>query len=428
MKKVLCFLLFFSIGMQAQTLSLQQAIDQALKKNFNILVSRSNANIDKLNNTRGNAGMLPTVTLNGSGEVSYNNIHQKLSSGVVNTYSSQLSTTAGANAMLSWTLYDGGKMFVTKKRLSEIETLGELQFNADVLAVMYDVVEAYFNIVRQNEQLNSINEIINYNKQRELIARTGFNAGTMAKTELLQSQIDLNVAQENAITQKYAISEAQKALNILVGNDPSATLVVSDTIPLSIIPDKGEMLMKLESSNADLLALKKQIDIAKLSVNEAKKNGAPKLNFQGGYSFSNTDNSQGGTKNNRSFGLQGGGTLSIPLYTAGETKRKTAVAKSELLIAQYNLDNTRLQINKDFQNAYNDFESQHQLIQIEKQNNELARENMNICLQRLKLGQTTSLEVHQAQESYAQSSTRLTNFKYNLKMAETRLRQMISGL
>jgi len=204
--------------------------------------------------------------------------------------------------------------------------------------------------------------------------------------------------------------------------------VVSDTIPLSIIPDKGEMLMKLESSNADLLALKKQIDIAKLSVNEAKKNGAPKLNFQGGYSFSNTDNSQGGTKNNRSFGLQGGGTLSIPLYTAGETKRKTAVAKSELLIAQYNLDNTRLQINKDFQNAYNDFESQHQLIQIEKQNNELARENMNICLQRLKLGQTTSLEVHQAQESYAQSSTRLTNFKYNLKMAETRLRQMISGL
>ncbi|MFA6767629.1 MAG: TolC family protein, partial [Parabacteroides sp.] len=81
MKKVLCFLLFFSIGMQAQTLSLQQAIDQALKKNFNILVSRSNANIDKLNNTRGNAGMLPTVTLNGSGEVSYNNIHQKLSSG-----------------------------------------------------------------------------------------------------------------------------------------------------------------------------------------------------------------------------------------------------------------------------------------------------------------------------------------------------------
>lgn len=428
MKKIVCFLLLLAFGAHAQTLSLQQAIDQALKKNFNILVSRSQADIDKLNNTPGNAGMLPTAALNGSGEVSYNNIHQKLSSGTVNSYSSQLTTTVGANAMLSWTLYDGGKMFVTKNRLSEIEALGELQFNADVLSLMYDVVSAYFNIVRQKEQLNSINEIINYNKQRELIAQTGFNAGTLAKTELLQSQIDLNVSKENAITQKYAISEAQKELNTLLGEDLSNVIEVSDTIPPSIIPDKNEMLLKLESSNADLLALKKQIDIAKLSVKEAQKNGTPKLNFQGGYYFSNTDNSKGGTKNNRSYGLQGGGTLSIPLYTAGETKRKTAVAKSELLIAQYSLDNTRLQINKDFQNACNDFESQQQLMLIEKQNNELAHENMQICLQRLQLGQTTSLEVHQAEESYAQSSTRLTNFKYNLKMAETRLKQMISSL
>ena len=430
MKKIVLFLAWIlSVNTGAQTLSLQQAIDMALRKNFDILVSRQQADINKLNNTKGNAGMLPTVNFNGTSNVSYNNVYQKMSTAnTTNKYPSQLTTDWGANAMLSWTLYDGGKMYVTKKKLTEMQALGELQYNAQVLEVIYNVVAAYFDIVRQKEELKSINEIINYNRQRAVIAQTGFNAGSLAKTELLQAQIDMNVATENAVTQKYAISEAQKALNALLGQDPTINIEVTDSIPPSIVPDKNEMLLKIESSNADLLTLKKQIDVAKLAVKEAEKSNAPKISLQGGYYLSQSTNSQGNIKNDRSYGMQVGGTLSIPLYTAGETKRKTAVAKTELLISQYSLESARLQISKDLENAYNDFESQQQLLEIEKQNYRLAKENMDISLQRLKLGQTGSLEVHQAQENYAQSSTRLTNFEYNLKMAETKLKQMISGL
>lgn len=430
MKKiVLLFIWILSANAGAQTLSLQQAVDMALRKNFDILVSRQQADINKLNNTKGNAGMLPTVNFNGTSNVSYNNVYQKMSTAnTTNKYPSQLSTDWGANAMLSWTLYDGGKMYVTKKKLSEMQALGELQYNAQVLEVIYNVVAAYFDIVRQKEELKSINEIINYNRQRAVIAQTGFNAGSLAKTELLQAQIDMNVATENAVTQKFAISEALKALNALLGEDPTINIEVTDSIPPSIVPDKNEMLLKVESSNADLLALKKQIDVAKLVVKEAEKSNAPKISLQGGYYLSQSTNSQGNIKNDRSYGMQVGGTLSIPLYTAGETKRKTAVAKTELLISQYNLESEHLQISKDLENAYNDFESQQKLLEIERQNYRLAKENMDISLQRLKLGQTGSLEVHQAQESYAQSSTRLTNFEYSLKMAETKLKQMISGL
>jgi len=430
MKKiVLLFIWILSANVGAQTLSLQQAVDMALRKNFDILVSRQQADINKLNNTKGNAGMLPTVNLNGTSNVSYNNVYQKMSTAnTINKYPSQLSTDWGANAMLSWTLYDGGKMYVTKKKLAEMQALGELQYNAQVLEVIYNVVAAYFDIVCQKEELKSINEIINYNRQRTVIAQTGFNAGSLAKTELLQAKIDMNVATENAVTQKYAITEAQKILSALLGQDPTTNIEVTDSIPPSIVPDKNEMLLKIESSNADLLTLKKQIDVSKLAVKEAEKSNAPKISVQGGYYLSQSTNSQGSTKNDRSYGMQVGGTLSIPLYTAGETKRKTAVAKTELLISEYNLESARLQISKDLQNAYNDFESQQQLLEIERQNYRLAKENMDISLQRLKLGQTGSLEVHQAQESYAQSSTRLTNFEYNLKMAETKLKQMISGL
>lgn len=430
MKKiVLLTIFFFSVMAGAQNvLTINNAIDMAMKKNFDIKVMRSQADISKINNTPGNAGLLPTVGLNGSGSVGYNNVHQKLSSGTVNNYSSQLATSVGAGVEMSWTLFDGGRMYATKNKLAQLQALGELQFNEQVLQTIYNVVAAYYDIVCQKQQLETILKVIGYNKQRVLIARTGFNAGTLAKTELLQANIDLNVAKEDSISQQYAISETKKNLNFLLGQDISTPIEVSESIPASAVPDKNDMLLKIESSNASLLALQKQIDVSKLVIKEAERWYRPTFNLQGGYSVALSHYSQGGTKSNRTFGPEIGGTLSIPLYTAGESKRKIAVARTEQLIAQYNLDNTRLQITKELLSAYDDFENQQKMLQIERDNNRMASENMEICLQRLRLGQTTSLEVHQAQESFAQSSARLINFEYNLKIKETKLKQLVSDL
>ena len=430
MKKiVLLTIFFFSVMAGAQNvLTINNAIDMAMKKNFDIKVMRSQADISKINNTPGNAGMLPTVGLNGSGSVGYNNVHQKLSSGTVNNYSSQLVTSVGAGVEMSWTLFDGGRMYATKNKLAQLQALGELQFNEQVLQTIYNVVAAYYDIVCQKQQLETILKVIGYNTQRVLIARTGFNAGTLAKTELLQANIDLNVAKEDSISQQYAISETKKNLNFLLGQDISTPIEVSESIPASAVPGKNDMLLKIESSNASLLALQKQIDVSKLVIKEAERWYRPTFNLQGGSSVALSHYSQGGTKSNRTFGPEIGGTLSIPLYTAGESKRKIAVARTEQLIAQYNLDNTRLQITKELLSAYDDFENQQKMLQIERDNNRMASENMEICLQRLRLGQTTSLEVHQAQESFAQSSARLINFEYNLKIKETKLKQLVSDL
>lgn len=433
MKNISIFL-FLMIAMIASCVQAQElltpenAVDIALKNNFDILVARNEADIAQINNTKGNAGMLPTINVNGSGDYSFNNVYQKLSSGSINKYTSQSSTSVAANTELSWTLFDGGKMFITKNKLAEMQALGELQFQSKVLELTYNVVTAYYDIVRQKQQLKSMNEAISYNKERVIIAQTGFNAGSLAKTDFLQAKIDLNVAMENAINQEYAISEAQKSLNTILGKDPNAAFEVSDSIPLSYIPNKDELMLKLNSSNASILSFKKQIEVAQLVVKETQKAYSPNLSFKGGYYISQTTNSEGSTLKNRSYGPQVGGTLSIPLYNGGETKRKISVAKKELQSAEYNLENVKLQVNTELQNALIDFENQQRLLQIEKENNQLTKENMEISLQRLRLGQTTSLEVHQAQESYVQSSTRLLNFEYNLKIGETKLKQLVSSL
>jgi outer membrane protein TolC len=68
------------------------------------------------------------------------------------------------------------------------------------------------------------------------------------------------------------------------------------------------------------------------------------------------------------------------------------------------------------------------LLAIEKDNTALAKENLDISMARLRYGQSTSLELRQAEESYEDARTRLINIEYNVKIAETKLKQLLADL
>jgi outer membrane protein len=422
------FLLHTSFGFSQQLLSVDDAVALALKNNYDILVARNDADIAKLNNTAGNAGMLPNVSVSGSDNYSINNDYQKLSGDVITKYQDLSSNSLNAGIFLNWTLFDGGKMFVTKKKLSEIQALGDIQFKGKVQQTVYNVIISYYDVVRQKQELISLNEVIKYNEERVKISQTSFNAGLAPKTDLLQAQIDLNVFRENALNQQTVIISSKRTLNQLLSRETDTPFEVSDSIPLNYMPDKIELSKKLYENNTGILDFQKQTDIAKLSIKEFNSQLLPKLNFDAGYNFYDMTNSVGTLLQNRYYGPLLGGTLTIPVYQSGNASRQINIAKLQLRSSDYNLQSIKLQTNTDLQNALTEFENQKQLLQIEKNNNRIAKENLEISLQRLKQGQTTSLEVSLAQKSFVESYTRLTNFEYNLKLAETKIKQLISAL
>ena len=423
------FLLSFFPALQAQEkLSLENAVNLALKNNFDISVANNSSTISKVNNTSGNAGMLPTVALIGSGNYSLNNRYQKNTDGTSVNSNSVSSTSVTAGAELTWTIFNGGKMFVTKSKLNEIQALGEIQYRDKVLQTLFDVIGAYYDVVRQNQQLKSINEALSYNKERVKISQAGYNAGSLIKTDLLQAKIDLNVALESQINQQFIIVQARKTLNQLLCIPKDSDLLVTDSIQLNYSPDRSDLIQRLNASNTSILSFQKQIDIANLSVKEFKSGYLPIVDFNAGYYFSQSTNTNASVTQSRAVGPQVGGTLVIPLFSAGENKRKIAVARLESENATLDLQNIKLQVNILLENTMTDFENQQRLLEIETENNELALENIKISLERLRLGQSTSLEVHIAQEDYVQSNTRLINFRYNLKLSETKLKQLVSGL
>jgi outer membrane protein TolC len=427
------FLSIFCFIIQAQPmLNPEEAIKIALKNHYDILIAQNDADIAKANNTAGNAGMLPTIDAEGSVNYSQENLDQKSSTGIETKSPNANSNTINAGAFLNWTLFDGGKMFVTKRKLSEIESLGAIQFKDKVLQTVYDVTVAYYDVVRQKQQLASINEVITYNEELVKILQTSFNAGLSPKNSLLQAQIDLNVYKENAINQKAIITAAKRTLNELLSRETNTDFEVSDSIPLSSLPDKNNFAQKLDSANTSILSLKKQVEIARLSLREFSTLRFPRISFNAGfnaaYNYTQNNNTAGSLLKNNSYGPIIGGTIIIPLYQSGNINRQITTAKLELQSENYNLESIKLQVNIQLENALTQYENQEQLLKIEKDNDALAKENVEISIQRLRYGQTNALEIRQAQASYVDSRTRLINFEFNLKVAETKLKQLLSEL
>lgn len=430
LKTVLTLLLLplASLMFAQDILTLDQAVDEALSRNFDIRISRTGAESAKANNTAGNAGMLPTVSLGAQAVAKNTDSRTENTTGSL-VRSSQSGLALNESLALNWTLYDGGKMFVTRERLRQLQAQGDLQFRQTVQQTLYEVVAAYYDLIRLKQQYKALEQTQRYNEERLLIATTGLRAGSLSRPDFLQVQMDKNEVTASFLTQKAGIQKAKRSLNTLLARDPDRPFEVGDSIPETALPDAGQLAQQLLVSNPALLAFQKQVEINQLAYKATFSNYLPRLDFSAAYNMGQSDNSQmtnAWADYNR--GPQITGSLSIPIYKAGENKRLRKQAALTLQSSEAELEQLRLQLQQTLRNAWTDYENQQALVRTEAENCLLAKEYLEICIVRFRQGTTTSLEVQLAQQKYLEANARLINDRYALKLAETSLRQLTAAL
>ena len=142
---ILSFLLIFSFGKNtnAQTpLSLAEAIEIGLKNNFQIQISEQQIDIAKRNNTWENTGRYPTINLQGSLNNGFNG--QSNPTGFLQRFNSFSSGISGG-IDVGWTLFDGYKVNINKKRLEQLEQQSQVSAKATVENAIQQIILAYYN-------------------------------------------------------------------------------------------------------------------------------------------------------------------------------------------------------------------------------------------------------------------------------------------
>ena len=406
-----------------------EAVRLALESNYDIRLSRADADIARLNNTRANAGMLPTVNFVAGENLSVNGYqHQEFFNGTTSDRYGVLGNNLNAGVQLAWTLFDGRRMFIEKKRLEQVEQLGQLNLQNQVQQTTAAVLLAYYDIVRGRLQERALTEVIALNEERLRIAEARLAAGFAAQTDALQARIDLNQRRADLLNQQAATAAAKRGLNRLLVRDPATAFEVEENLDNTYAPVRAALAQKIIAQNPALLALQKNADVAALVVDENRTLTKPRIAGTGQFNALRSDNGAGILLSNTQTGVTLGATLSLPLYTGGNLRRQVETAQIAAEQSRLRLDAQRQSFETELDNQLAFFQVQKQVLNLEEDNVKNARENLSVNTERFRLGQTNALESQIAQNTLEQALTRRNLVLFNLKTAELQLRALAGEL
>src|SRR5215216_1454977 len=334
MKKIIGFFTLLLIGnfvRAQQPLTLEQAIGTSLANNYDILLSRNDSLLAELNYSYANYAFYTRLNANAGYNLTNNDSKQVLADGTKRERGGIRSSNLAASVNLNWTLFDGLKMFATKKRLNQLVELGELQIKNQVITTVADVMRTYYDLVRQQQQLRAIEETMQLSEERLKLAQYKFDIGTGAKPDVLQAQIDLNAQKSAYLTQQTSILKTKELLNQLLSIPVDTDFNVLDTIPITTNLLLDSIQSGLTGINPQLLIIQKSLDIANLSLQERRAERFPTVSFNSAYNFTRVDNKS--VINpfqplfNQNRGLNYGFTATVPIFNGFNTRRLMRAAE-----------------------------------------------------------------------------------------------------
>ena len=214
-----------------QRLTLQDAVNAALKNSYGIQLAKNAVEISIINNNIGIAGGLPTVITTANDNEQLININQKYSDAARNAQQTNVASnilTAGVTG--SVLLFNGYRVVATKSRLEQLEKLNHELLNIQIQSTVAGVMTKYYDVVRQQGYLKTITQSIEVSKQRLSILQTRIDIGLSNNADLFQAQLDVNALVQQLQGQRLVIDLAKTDLLTLMYAKPDSIIVISDTI------------------------------------------------------------------------------------------------------------------------------------------------------------------------------------------------------
>jgi outer membrane protein len=418
---------------QEKVLTLEQAIDVALKNNYDIRLARNTAELSANDYAYANFAFIPR--LNATAGTTWNNTatKQEFVNGTTRDTSGIKGNNINGNVNLSWTLFDGLKMFATRNKLESIRNLGELAIKDQLQNSIATIIGGYYNIVQQKQQLKALSEQMSISEERVKLSDAKFSTGLAPKTDLLQSKVDLNAQKALYIRQQTLIEQSKGLLNQLMAVPAGAIgYDVVDSIPLDNGISFAVLQQNIANNNTAIKVQQQNVNVSALTIKERRADYFPTISFNSAYNYTrNTSNAASNAfspRFSRNAVVNYGLTAAIPIFNGFNVKRQVQNARIDFDFQNITLDNLKSQVDLSLNNAFKDYEYYKKQASLEEETNDLARENAMVALERFKQGVSTILEVKIAQQSLEDSYYRLIQARYNTKLAETELGRLNGAL
>ena len=421
-------LITHTYSLAQEKLSLEEAVKIALENNYDIKLSNNAVEIAKNDISRGLSAMYPVVTGNFSTNNTISNTKQTLSSGQVQERDGAKNSSTAYGPVLNWKVFDGFEMFARYDQLKEFYKLDESNLKLTIQNTVADVVTSYYDLVQQQQQIQASRTALEISRIRLRNSQSRYQIGKAAKLEVLAASVDLNTDTTNLLRQADLYRNTKIRLNELLAREINTDFSVVDTIIIQTDLKLAEVQTAANEQNPQLQGALINQRIAELNLRQIKANRYPDISLTSGYNFNRSTSELGFAQQSRGRGLNYGVTASINIFSGFLQKKNERNADLEI-------DNSRLEYQKLSQNInsqiatlYQTYQTNIELVKLEQQNLGVAQQNLDITLEKFRLGSVAPLEFREAQRNYIDANARFTNAQFQAKIAEINLKQIAGSL
>jgi outer membrane protein TolC len=410
------------------TLQLQDAVIIALENNFEISLAENASKIADINNSLGNAGMLPQLDVTGARSFSVNNTYQKYYDGRERSSPNARNNNISAGVALTWTLFDGFNMFIQKKKLDELQGMSEIQLQATVENTLADVITAYYAIATQQKLVDVYREAMAITSERKRIAEAGLRLGSSSELSLLQASVDYNADSSSYIQQVKILQNTKIELNRLLCRDLYTTFQINTEIPIRKDLIFEKLWQAVYDMNPEIRMSRTSLTLANLERKAANSNLYPRLNFSSGYNYSKSESEVGIMQMNRNMGFNIGVNAAYTIFDGFTQKQNRSKAQVNLESAKIEAEQTEMNVKALLQRLYNEYQTNLELSDFESQNVKLAQRNLEIATEKYRIGSANDIELRETQKKLMDAENRLLTAQYRCKSSETEILRMSGGL
>lgn len=410
-----------------EVLTLEEAIRITLERNYDILLVKNDLEIDKNNVNRANAGMLPYVEGNLIQNNTIQNSSQTRESGQVVERNGAKGSTLNYGVGLNWTVFDGFGMFARYDQLKELQKLGEANLQQTILTRVADVTSTYYNLVQQQLQLKALDTAMVISRERVQTARNRFEIGKAARLEVLNAQVDFNTDTTNILIRRELYQNTQTRLNELMARDVNIRFRVAETITIDDKLVLSELSEKAVQQNPSLQAAHINKRVAELDLKQVKANRLPIISLNSGYNLSRSESALGFTTLSTGKGFNYGVSASVPIFNGFLQRRNEQNASINISNAELQFEQINQSIKAQLTSAYNTYQTSLSLVKLEEKNQQIAKRNLEITMDKFRIGSIMPIEFREAQLNYVNATVRYNNTQYLAKLAEVSLKE-IAGI
>lgn len=415
--------------------TLKEAVDQALEKNISIQQNKLNLELAKIDVTIARGNFLPNLTGASSGR--YN---EGLSQNQQGILSNTKNLTSSFNLNSSGTIFNGFRNTNTFKQAQ----LGLESSKQDLKKIQNDislfVVNGFLNVLFAKENLNVAKVQYEISKKQIEISKSRFEAGAVAKGDLLNTQstaaADLQnlVAQENTLN--LALLNLAQTIQVPTLGFDVAPIELGTPSSRLLYDDSNLVFEKALIDRPEIEKAKLAIADANLKTKNAKGAYLPTLSYTlslGSSYFHQFNNLRGDQRNvnffqllNERFQYGAGLSLNIPIFNRFQTKnsvRKTVINKE---ILEAGLIDETLKLKQTIEQAFLDAKAASKTYEAAEISLQAQKEAFKNAQERYNYGAITLFDFDQVRTRLVNAQGAIIRSKYDY-VFKTKVLQFYSG-